>query len=212
MVGDLFCSTDSGGGVPSARMFGLFCSSVCSHQSSFEVPTDAFATIFPTVFNSKCPLTFMLFPALSLWVLVSSEAKSLFDLRFVCQQDGFLSTQTVWMTSHLTKGRGKILHSDPEPGAPLGSLMSEEAAQSVSQLDSGQKVKNWKASSCVASVLECQMWGRGAPPRSERFDSRWSTNPPPDLQQGLRPSNYFCPSQNTFTLLHSVHHHHYIMV
>lgn len=108
----------------------------------------------------------MLFPALSLWVLVSSEAKTLFDLRFVHQQDGFLSTQTVWMTSHLTKVKGKILYSDPEPGALLESLMSEETAQSVSQLDSGQKVKDWKASSCVVSVLECQMLDRGAPPRS----------------------------------------------
>lgn len=142
VVGDLFCPTDSGGGaVPSARMFGLFCSSVCSHQFSFEVVTDA---------------------ALSLWGLVSSEAKSLFDLRVVCQQDGFLSTQTVWTTSHLCPG-GKVLPSDPEPGVLLGSLMSEEAAQSISQLDSGQKVKDWKASRCVVSVLECQMWEKDAP-------------------------------------------------
>lgn len=162
MVGDLFCPTDSGGGgVPSARMFGLFLSSVCSHQSSFEVVTDA---------------------TLSLWLLVSSEAKSLFDLRFVCQQDGFLSTQTVWTTSHFCPG-DKILHSDSEPGVLLGSLMSEEAAQSISQLDSGQKVKAWKASRCVVSVLECQMWDKEAPPRLKRFDSRWSTNPPPDLHR-----------------------------
>lgn len=87
------------------------------------------------------------------------------------------------MTSQLTKVRGKIFHSDPEPEALLGSLMSEEAAQYFSQLDSGQKVKDWKASSCVVSVLECQMWDRRAPPRSERFDSRWSTNPPPDRHQ-----------------------------
>lgn len=39
----------------------------------------------------------------------------------------------------------------------------EEAIQAVSQLCSGQKVKEWKVSSCVVSVLECQTWDRGAP-------------------------------------------------